>query len=174
MFIRNLLRCAIALTVAMPLYALADSFNAKPGAWEITTTTLTKGMLIPAQALANMPPAQRARVEQSMQARSGKPSTHVTKSCVTKTDLDQDRVLKSDDEENCKKKIVSKSASKIVYEQTCTAPNASKSTVKVEAMTPESIAASMDMVQGGAGGKIHVDIKGRWLGASCAGIKDNS
>lgn len=171
MFISNLLRCAIAFTVAMPLYALADSFNAKPGAWEITTTTLTKGMLIPAEALANMPPARRAQVEKTMQARAGKPSTHVTKSCVTKTDLDQDRVLKSDDEKDCKKKIVSKSASKLEYEQACAAPNASKSTVKVEAKTPESIAASMDMVRGGDGGKIHVDIKGRWLGNSCAGIK---
>lgn len=170
--VKILLRCAIAFAVAMPVYALADSFNAKPGAWEITTTTLTKGMLIPAEALANMPPAQRARIEKSMQARAGKPSTHVTKSCVTKADLDQDRVLKSDDEEHCKKKIISKSASKIVYEQTCPAPDASKSTVKVETSTPESIAASMDMVQGGGGGKIHVDIKGRWLGSSCAGIKD--
>jgi hypothetical protein len=119
-----------------------------------------------------MPPAQRAKLEQSMQARSGKPSTHVSKSCVTKTDLDQDSVLKSDDEENCKKKIVSKSASKMVYEETCTGENAYKSTVKVESRTPESILASMDMVRDGGGGKIHVDIKGRWLGASCAGIKD--
>jgi hypothetical protein len=170
--VKILLRCAIAFAVASPLYALASSFNAKPGAWEITTTTLTQGMMIPAEALANMPPAQRARIENSMQARSGKPSTHVTKSCVTKADLDQDRVLKSDDEEHCKKKIISKSASKIVYEQTCPAPDASRTTVKVEASTPESIAATMDMVQGGGDGKIHVDIKGRWLGASCAGIKD--
>jgi hypothetical protein len=174
MFIRNLLRCAFTLTIAMPLYSLADSFNAKPGAWEITMTTLTKGMLIPAEALANMPPAQRARLEQSIQARSGKPSTHVTKSCVTKSDLDQDRMIKSDDEENCTKKIVSKSANKIVYEQTCTGENAYKSNVKVEAKTSENIAASMDMVQGGTGAKIHVDIKGNWLGASCIGIKDDS
>jgi len=174
MYIRNLLRCAIAFTVAMPLYALADSFNAKPGAWEITTTTLTKGMMIPAEALAGMPPAQRAKLEQSMQARSGKPSTHVTKSCVTKADLDQDRVLKPDDEQNCKRKIISKSASKIVYEEICTGENAYKSTVKLESRTPESISANFDMVRDGGGGKIHVDIKGKWLGSSCAGIKDNS
>jgi hypothetical protein len=172
MFTRNLIRCAIALTVAMPLFALADSFNAKPGAWEITTTTLTNGMMIPAEALAGMPPEQRARIEQSMMARSGKPSTHVTKSCVTKSDLDRDSMLKSDDEENCKKKIVSKSASKIVYEETCTGENAYKSTVKVESRTPESMSANVDMVRDGGGGKIHVDIKGRWLGSSCAGIKD--
>jgi hypothetical protein len=173
MFARNLLRCTIAFTVAMPLYASADSFNAKPGAWEISTTTLMKGMMIPPEALAGMPPAQRARLEKTMQARSGKPSTHVSKSCVTKTDLDQDSVLKSDDEKNCKRKIVSKSASKMVYEETCTGENAYKATVKLEARSPESIAANFDMVRDGGGGKIHVDIKGRWLGISCAGIKDD-
>ena len=174
MFIRNLLRCAIAFTVAMPLYAIADSFNAKPGAWEITTTTLTSGMMIPAEALAGMPSAQRAKLEKSMQARSGKPSTHATKNCVTKSDLDRDNMLKPDDEQNCKRNIVSKSASKIVYEETCTGENAYKSTVKLESRTPESISANFDMVRDGGGGKIHVDIKGKWLGSSCAGIKDNS
>jgi len=172
---KTLLRCAIAFAVAMPLCALADSFNAKPGAWEITTTTLMQGKMIPPEALANMPPAQRARIEKSMQAREGKPSTHVKKSCVTKTDLDQDRVLKSDKEEHCKKQIISKSSSKIVYEQTCSGPDASKSTVTVEAKSPESLAATMDMVQQrSGGGKIHVDIKGKWLGSSCNGIKDKS
>lgn len=171
MLVRYLLRYALVFSFAMPFCALADQFNVKPGAWESTVTTLTKGMMIPAEALAGMPPAQRAKVEKSMQARSGKPSTH--KSCVTKADLDQDRMIKAEDEANCKKKIISKSASKMVYEQTCTGENAYKSTVTVEAKTPESIAATMDMVRRGDGGKIHVDMKGKWLGASCAGIKDN-
>lgn len=173
MFIRNLLRCAIAFAVATPLYALAASFNAKPGAWEITTTTVTKGMTIPADALANMPPAQRAKIEKSMQARSGKPSMHVNKSCVTQKKLDQDSMIASDDDDHCKKKIISKSASKIVMESTCPAPQAYTSKWTIEAKTPESLAANGDIVQQ-TGGKIHVDIKGRWLGASCAGIKDDS
>jgi hypothetical protein len=156
------------------LYAFADSLNAKTGAWEITTTTLTTGMPVPAEALAKMPPGQRANIEKTMQARAGKPSTHMRKSCVTKKELDEDRVIKSDDEGQCKKKIISKSASKIVFEQTCAAPHASTSNVTIEAKTPESIVASMDMVRGGASGKIHADIKGRWLSTSCAGIKEGS
>ncbi len=43
----------------------------------------------------------------------------------------------------------------------------------IEAETPESIVGSIDIVQSG-GGKVHGNIKGRWLGASCAGIKDDS
>ena len=166
-----LLRCAIAFAVATPLYALASSFNAKPGAWEITTTTLTQGMVIPADLLANMPPAQRAKIEKSMQARSGKPSTRVRKSCVTQEKLDQVDMIASDDDGHCKKKFISKSASKIVVESICPAPHAYTAKWTVEARTPESLAASADLVQKG-GGKIHVDIKGRWLGASCAGIED--
>jgi hypothetical protein len=173
MFAKTLLRCTVACAVAMPLYALADSLNAKVGAWEITTTSLTTGMPVPPDALAGMPPEQRARIEKAMQARSGKPSTHVAKSCITKEDLDQDSIFKSDEESDCARKIISKSAKKIVIEQTCVAPNASTSTMTIEAKTPESIVANIDMVQGGANGKVHVDIKGRWLGASCAGIKED-
>jgi Protein of unknown function (DUF3617) len=172
MFTSSLLRCAIAVAVVTPMYALADSLNVKTGAWEMTTTTLMTGMPVPAEAMANMPPEQRAKIEKAMQARADKPSTHLTKSCVTKTDLDQDRMLRSDDEEQCTRKVTSKSATKIVYEQTCAAPHASTSTVMIEAKTSESIVVSMDMVHGGASGKVHVDIKGRWLGASCAGIED--
>jgi len=43
----------------------------------------------------------------------------------------------------------------------------------IEAKTPEDFAGSMDVVQSG-GGTVHGDIKARWLGASCSGIKDDS
>lgn len=170
MLANKLFRYTVALALVMPLHALADSLNAKAGAWEMTTTTLTKGMPIPADALAKMPPEQRAKIVKSMQARAGKQVTHVTKKCMTKADLDQDRVMKSDDEKQCNRKIISKSANKIVFEQTCAAPHTSTATMMIEARTPESIVSSIDIVQGGASGKIHVDIKGRWLGASCTGI----
>jgi hypothetical protein len=171
MFIRNLFRWGAAFAVAIPLHALAASFDAKPGAWEITTTTLMQGMLIPAEALANMPPQQRAKIEKAMQARSGKPGTHVRKSCVTQQELDQDSMIGTDDEGNCKKKVVSRSATRLVLEKTCPAPQAYTAKWTIVARTPERLAATADLVQAG-GGKIHIDITGRWLGTSCAGIKD--
>jgi Protein of unknown function (DUF3617) len=174
MFVSTLIRFAVIFAVASPLHSLADALNVKPGAWEMTTTTVTAGMPAPADALAKMPAEQRAKIEQAMQARAGKANTFIAKSCVTKQDLDEDRMIKSDDETACKKKIISKSANKIIFERTCAAPRASTSTMTVVAKTPENMVASMDMVQGGASGKVHVDIKGRWLGASCAGIKDDS
>lgn len=173
-----LMTMVLGLTPGPPIplmasYALADSFNAKPGAWEMTITTLTTGMPVSPDMLAKMSPEQRAKIEAMMQARAGKPSTHVYQSCMTQKDLDEDRIIKkSDDEDQCTQKIITKSANRLVIEKTCPAPRASTSQMTMEAKTPESIVASINMVQGGADGKAHVDIKGHWLRTSCAGIKD--
>jgi Protein of unknown function (DUF3617) len=77
----------------MTSFVLDDSLDVNPGAWDMSITTLTSGSLIPPDLLAKMPPEQRAKFEQSMQARSGKPMTHTSKGCVTQEDLDQDRIL---------------------------------------------------------------------------------
>jgi hypothetical protein len=151
--------------------AFADTFNAKPGAWEMTITTLTTGMPAPPDMLAQMSPEQRAKIEAMMQARAGKPSTHVLPSCVTQKDLNEGRIVKeSDDKDPCTQKIITKSANKLVLEKICPAPRASTSKMTMEAKTPESLVANIDMVQGGAKGKVHVDMTGHWLRASCAGI----
>jgi hypothetical protein len=106
--------------VGMPSAARADALNAKPGAWEMTFTTQSSGMLVPPDVLAAMPPEQRAKVEQSMQARAGKPRTHSVKTCITKEDLDQHRIIKEsdDDEPGCHTTVLSKSAGKLVLERT--------------------------------------------------------
>jgi len=174
MVAKNFFKCVLAFALMAALAALADSLNVKVGAWESTTTTTITGMPVPAAALANMTPTQRAGLEKAMQARALKPVTIVTKSCFTQKDLDEDQMLTSAKEHQCIKKILSKSANKIVFEQTCPAPNASASSVTMEATSPESMVMNIDAVQGGASGKVHVTTTGRWLGASCAGIKDRS
>ncbi len=153
--------------------AHAESFNAKPGTWEMTYSGLSTGTMIPPEVLAKMPPEQRARIEQSMQARSGKPGTHTTKSCITKEDLDQNRIIKEEeeDEPGCTTKVLSRSSGKMVLERACPPPRASTSRMAMEAKTPETLVASIDMDRAGSG-KVRIDIKGRWLGASCAGIAD--
>ena len=119
--------------------ALADSLIAKPGAWEVTTTTLMSGMPIPPDALAQMPPDKRARLEAAMQARAGKSTTHVHTSCVTQNDLDEDRLIKSDDEDQCTQKIIANSAIRRVIEKTCPAPHTSTSQMTMEVKTPRKL-----------------------------------
>jgi hypothetical protein len=84
-------------------------------------------------------------------------------------------MIMEDNEEDgaqCTTKIISKSSSKFVIERTCPAPRASTSQMAMEAKTPERIVGSIDMTQADSG-KVHIDIKGRWLSASCAEINDD-
>ena len=147
----------------------AEPLNARPGAWEMTVTTSGTGMVIPPEALAKMPPERRAMVEKMMAERGGKPNTSVRKSCVKKEDLDRDRFAEGDDS-GCTRKTVSRTASKIVVAMSCPGTPPREGTFTFEAKTPESVVGAIDQQTGS--GKFHVDIKGRWLGASCEGIPD--
>lgn len=83
-------------------------------------------------------------------------------------------MIKEENEEDglqCTPKVISKASSKLVIERTCPAPCASTSQMAMEAKTPKSIVGGIDMTRAGSV-KVHVDIKGRWLNASCAEIKD--
>ena|SRR5882672_6965034 len=162
----------MALATGMPFDAPAETLNAKTGAWQLTVTTLTSGNPLPADVLAKMPPDERAKVEEAMKARAGKPSTETFKTCITQADLNQNRMIRSeDDDSNCKKKVLSHTSTKHVITQTCPPPRASSGQATIEAKTPESIVASIDTIQADGNGKIRVDIKGRWLGVSCEGIE---
>src|SRR5579859_4396446 len=96
MLSRSLITIAAALALAISLPTLADSFNVKPGAWQMSMSTLLVGNPLAPEALASMPPEKRARVEEAMKARAGKPVTISHKACVSREDLDQDRIIRSD------------------------------------------------------------------------------
>ena len=160
----------LALVFGHSWCSAADSFNAKPGAWEMNVTTVTNGNPIPSDVLASLTPEKRAELGASMKAREGKPDSHTFQTCVTQKDLDQNSMIRSDGDSKCTRKVVSKSSTKIIIEQSCPAPRASTGKASIEAKTPETLLAIIDTVQGSSG-KIHVDMKGRWLAASCEGIK---
>jgi Protein of unknown function (DUF3617) len=163
--LRVLVACALACATAS---AQAQSFGAKPGAWEMSSTISgLSTSAIPSEALAKMTPEQRAMVEKRMAERNGQTSTRTT--CVTKEDLAKDHFGRSPDT-TCTMKTVSRSATKIVMETTCPGPPPSMATMTFEARTPESVTGSIDQ-QRANGAKIHIGLAGRWLGASCDGIE---
>ena len=165
---------ALALALGIPSQTLAASFNVKPGAWQMSMNTLVVGNPLPPEALASMPPEKRAKVEEAMKARAGKPVTITQKTCVSKEDLDQDRIIQSDrDDGQCTRKVLSKSATRLVMEQACPEPHASTTQMTIEAKSPEALSANIVRVRGDGKGKITVDVKGFWLGPDCAGIKDD-
>jgi hypothetical protein len=144
--------------------AEAQTFNAKPGAWETTVTT--SGLTIPPDTLARMPPDRRALVEQKMAAiGAGRPQ--VRRSCVSQADLQKGFAPPSS--ASCTVKTVSKTSTRLAMTTTCTEPVPSSGTMTWEAKTPESVIGVID--QDASGRKIHVDVVSRWLGADCTGIE---
>lgn len=155
---------AVAAMALTPL-SHAEGFDIKTGAWEVTSATAMSGMPIPKDALDKMPPAQRAKMEAAMAARAGKTNSHTSTTCMTKQDLDRGQLMKSDDAK-CMRKVIAQTASHYEMEETCTGPDPSKTHAKFDAKSAESYTAVMDRMQG-EGGKVHVEMTGRWLGAAC-------
>ena len=157
------------LLPARTMDAHAESFNIKPGAWEIAIS----GMHAPSELSTKMTPAQRAQMEQMMKAREGKPHP----SCLTKEDLSQDRIIKEMEDEDedpavqCKVKVLSKSSTKLVLDQLCPGPPSSTTHFTIEAKTTESIMAIGDRSEMGSG-KQRITIKGKWLGPTCDGLDE--
>jgi len=106
--------------------------NVKEGLWETTLTHSTSGMPgMSADALAKMPPEQRARVEEMMKQRgvSMQGNTTVVKSCVTKEKLAKGMAF-SENRENCTHTIVSSSPSHMEMRLHCEeVKNGSKTTI---------------------------------------------
>lgn len=157
----------LALT-ALPLASEAATFDIKTGAWEITLSTTMSGMTIPKEAMAGMSPAQRAKIEASMQASQAKP--HIHRSCVTRQDLDRGQVMRSD-QPNCKRTVITQDARHLEMEEVCTGPEPSKSHFKFDATSNERYTGRIDMMRNE--GKAHVEMSGRWLSATCTkGVDD--
>lgn len=155
----------------------AESFNIKPGAWEMSVTTVTSGMKLSPELSAKMAPAQRTQLEQMMKAREGKPQTRNAQACITKEDLSQDLIIKEMEDEDedtavqCKVKVLSKSSTKLVLDQLCPGPPSATTHFTIEAKSAESFAAVGDRRETGSG-KSHIEIKGKWLDAGCEGLEE--
>ena len=155
------------IAIILPTMTQAASLNVKTGAWETTTRSSMNQSTIPADTLAKIPPEMRAKLQAQIKASQLK--DHVTKSCITNDDLNQNKMLDTPQYKECTRKILSSSSTKMTMQSNCPAPHESSSIVTVEAITPEKMIGTIDISQPKAG-KIHIDIKGQWLSSSCAGI----
>jgi hypothetical protein len=156
---------AVLFLVGSPLIGRADTLDIKTGAWEVTTSTAMAGMMMPKDELAKMPAAQRAQFEKMMAARAGKVNTHTYSACVTPQDLARGNLTEKDKQKNCNRNVISQTARHFEFQEVCAAPESSKTHATFDAPTHESYTASMDMEQND--GKVHVDMRGRWIGPTC-------
>ncbi len=153
--------------------------NVKLGLWEITSTHSMTGMpampTIPADALANMPPEQRARVEAMMNNGMGGQKPEVRKDCVTREKLDKQRAFDQNKRE-CTHTIVQSTGSKLEMKIHCEAKDqqiASDGTFLIEALGSDSVKGSMPLVSNAPGQTLPLDYSftSKYLGADCGDVK---
>ena len=160
---------SLAVAIVCSSANAAETLNAKPGAWEMTSSVSMQGFTIPPETLAAMPPEQRAAMEKMVADRAGKVNTSTRKTCVRREDLARDPFARTN-ERGCTTEITTRTTTRLAATQTCQGPPTSKGTVVFEAKTPESVVGTIDQ-QRSDGVKLHVGVVGKWLADSCDGTE---
>jgi hypothetical protein len=172
---RTKLLVALLVLCSPPLWA-GDNItplNVKEGLWEITTTHSMSGMPampnIPPDALAKMPPEQRARVEAMM-----KGGPDVRKECVTKEKLEKHSAF-SNNRGDCTRTVVNSTGSKLEVKFHCEEKQASSDgSFVLEAVSSDSTKGAMHMVtNSNSGHTMNMDFtfSSKYLGPACGDVK---
>ena len=164
-----------AMVICCAGFAAADGMswlNVKEGLWEVSVTHSISGMPstpnIPPDALAKMPPDQRAKIEAMM---GGKPT--VTKQCVTKDKLQQHTAF-SNARGDCTYNVTNSTATKVEAKFHCTDKSgASDGTYAMEALGLDSVKGTAHIVTNANGQNMTMDftITSKYLGAACGDVK---
>ena len=149
--------------------------NIKPGLWESTRTIQTTGaMPIPAELMNRLTPEQRARMEERMKAHSsGHSNTTTEKHCVTKEDLEKDR-LKLAEAKECTTTVLNSTSSSVRAKLVCDTEGMHASgNLELIAADPEHLNGSYHSTMNGNGHTMNVEgtWASKWLGASCGNTK---
>jgi hypothetical protein len=148
--------------------------NVKEGLWEVTVTHSMTGMPVmpnlPPDALAKLPPEQRARVEAMMK---GSSSTDVRKECVTKEKLEKQSVFNVN-RGDCTRTVVNSTGSKLDVKFHCEEKQSSSDgTLAIEAIASDNVKATMHSVTNANGHTMNMDftISSKYLGPACGDVK---
>jgi hypothetical protein len=144
----------------------------KTGAWEVTVTTATEGLLIAQSVLDKLPPENRARMLAAARQRAGKTTTHVAKSCLTPEDLNSEQGwgMGKDDNGECTTTALATTPTLRRFEMVCGGDNARRGQGAFTVKSPTQMSGVMDLA--GETGKLHMEMSARWLGSSCKGIDE--
>ena len=150
--------------------------NIKEGLWEMTVTHSMTGMpampSIPPDALAKMPPEQRARMEAMMK---GGATTDVRKECVTKEKLEKQSAF-SDNRKECTRTVLNSTGSKLEVKIHCEKSGeqgAMDGTLFVEAIGSDNVKGKMEAVTNANGRTVNMNFtfSSRYLGPACGDVK---
>jgi len=138
--------------VVVTTLVYAENIRLRTGEWDFTLTGLDSAL----GGAGGPPPQARAQL--------AKPVRY--KSCITEKDLAALRLGPPDDEdEGCKITSNKVTAQTADIAQTCSGENQRTQKMHVDAPSPESLTATIDITS--ARGAAHLTIMGKWIGATC-------
>jgi hypothetical protein len=167
---------AILTLISLPCAAAGgEALDVKLGLWETTSTVEMTGLPpIPPQALANMPPEQRAQMEAMMKSVGAQgPRTVTDKSCVTKESLQDAFKVEEKGDASCKRTIVNQTRTQQDVHIECPGEGQRSGDFHLTAVNNENITGNMQMAGSGGGNTMNMNMQmsGKWLGADCGKVK---
>jgi hypothetical protein len=163
-----------AIFFSAVLMSAADTtpLNVKEGLWEMTVTHSISGMPaapnLPPDALAKLPPEQRARIEAMV---NGTPDVH--KECVTREKLQKNAAFNAN-RGDCTRTVVNSTGRKLEVKFHCEDKQTiSDGTLLIDAMGTDSVKATMHSAVNSNGRAMTMDfsITSKYLGADCGDVK---
>jgi hypothetical protein len=150
----------------------ADTFqplDVKTGEWESSMTVFTSDVPpIPIEALAQMTPEQRARLEQQTKSLSGRTLLH--KFCLKKEKLNTPLTWGNNDKA-CTNTLIASTGSMQEIHVECTRNNGKSSgTMRFESLDSEHIKGTVKMTVTNSGGNMDINsaFTAKWLGDTCS------
>jgi uncharacterized protein DUF3617 len=155
--------------------AKLQALNIKPGLWGSTRTIKRTGQLpIPDEMLNRLTPEQRARMQERMKANSAaRTNTTTEKHCVTREDLDRDR-LKLAEAKECTTTVLNSTTTTVKAKFVCDQEGMhATGTLELVAADPEHVNGSYHSTANADGHTMNVEgtWTSKWLGPSCGNVK---
>jgi uncharacterized protein DUF3617 len=149
--------------------------NIKPGLWENTRTINRAGQMpIPGEMLNRLSPEQRARMEERMNAHSAAhTNTSTEKHCVTKEDIEKDRLRLAEAKE-CTTTVINTTTTTVKAKLVCDQEGMhATGTLELVATDSEHVSGSYQSTVDANGHTMNVDgtWTSKWLGSSCGDMK---
>ena len=174
----NMRILSLALTASVCWAAAGQaapvSLNLKYGLWEVTSVGTTSGAPpIPPAALANLTPAQKAKMQAAIaaaMASSSKPHTY--KSCITAESI-QHGFRDPDLSNGCTETVVSSTPTDMQVNLACTGRHPMTGTFHFQTSSPEAMSGTVEVNVAGGGNtmKVNRQISGKWVAADCGDVK---
>jgi uncharacterized protein DUF3617 len=155
--------------------AKLQPLNVKPGLWESTRTIKREGALpIPDEMLSRLTPEQRARMEERMKANSAAHTNTTTeRHCLTKEDLERDR-LKLAEAKECTTTVLNSTSTSAKARLVCDQEGMhATGTLDMVASDSEHVSGSYHSAVNADGHAMKVEgtWTSKWLASSCGDVK---